>query len=188
MKRFAFVLAVLILLPAAVVAQAPANNTNPAAPDDALWNRVMELPRGQPIVVVSTYGPPLRCRFAGATDAFLFCDPPDALPDRGYRFDRASVLNVTVARRPFIKHPVVLASAVIAGVVLGLGSTQTLSDRDAATVGMISGLAVGAVGLGISEGPIYRPGFGFNFHPRGFGFPARPILHRFAPGSPIRFH
>ena len=179
MKRFVLVLAASILLPAAVVAQAPPDNPNPVPVNDALWDRVMALPRGQPIVVANTYGPPLHCQFAGATDDFLFCDPPDAPPDTGYRFERASVLDVTVQRRRLISHPFVLASAAIAGLVIGIGSTHTMNDHDAATVGLISALVVGSAGLAMSQAP--RPGFalGFAYQPRSFGFHGRPILHHF---------
>lgn len=180
MKRIVLVLAASILLSAAAFAQAPPENSNPAPPNDALWNRVMALPRGQPIMVVNTYGPPLHCEFAGATNDFLFCDPPAAPPDTGYRFERASVLDVTVQRRQVIRHPGVLISAAVAGIALGLGSTRTLNDRDAATVGLISALVAGSAGLAMSQAP--RPGLalGFAYQPRGFGFRAGPILHHFS--------
>jgi hypothetical protein len=180
MKRIVLVLASLVLLPPAVP-QAPANNPGPVPPDDHLWDRITELPRGQPIIVISTYGPPLRCRFDGATDAFLFCYPPGAPPDTGYCFDRVSVLDVTVPQRRIISHPRVLVSAAIAGIVVGLGSTRTLKDPDAATVGLIGAIVVGAAGYGMSKGSHPGLAFGFAYHPRGFGFHARLLPRRFVP-------
>ena len=183
MKRIALVLAASILMPAAVTAQAPANTSKPAPADDVLWSRVMELPRGDPIVVKNTYGPPLRCCFDGATTAFLFCHAPDAPPDtgEGYQFDRASVLDVTVPHRRIIQHPGVLASAAIAGTLLGLGSTRTLKNPDAVTVGLVTAIVVGSAGYGMSQVPNQRITWGFAYHPRGFGLRTRPVPHRFAP-------
>jgi hypothetical protein len=188
MKRIVLLLAALFLLPVAVIAQAPPDNPKALPQNDALWNRVMQLPRGQPIIVVNTYGPPLHCRFAGATDAFLFCDPPDAAPDaaEGYRFDRASILDVTIEHRRIIPHPGVLASAAVAGIVLGLGSTRTLNNPDATTVGLISALVVGSTGYMMSQVPNQGVALGFVYHPRGFGSRTRPILRHFAPRSPMR--
>lgn len=186
MKRIALVLAASSFLTAAAIAQAPATGSKPAAADDAVWSRVMELPRGQPIVVKNTYGPPLRCRFDGATDGFLFCYPPDGSPNAAeeYQFDRASVLDVRVARGRLLPHPGVLASAAVAGIVLGLGSTRTLKDPDASTVGLITAIVVGSAGYGMAQIP--RPGmaWGFAYHPRRFVFRRRPILRRFAPYIP----
>ncbi|HEV2134961.1 MAG TPA: hypothetical protein VGR47_12055 [Terracidiphilus sp.] len=185
MKRIALVLAASVLLPAATFAQAPPNNPNPRPSDDVLWNRVMELPRGQPIVVVNSYGPPLHCRFDGATDAFLFCYPPDAPPDavEDYRFDRARVLDVTATRPRVIQHPGVLASAAIAGIVFGLGSTRTLKNSDAVTVGLFAATVVGSAGYGTSRTPNQGLAFDFIYHPRRFGF-RRPGMRRFAPHIP----
>src|ERR1700692_1918581 len=47
-----------------------------AGPSDATWMRFQQIANGREVLVTNTYGPPLRCRFAGATNAFLFCDPP----------------------------------------------------------------------------------------------------------------
>ena len=65
---------------------------------DAAWRRIQQLSRGEWIRVNSTLGPPLGCRFAGATDDALFCDPADAPEGTGYRFDRAAVITVEVQR------------------------------------------------------------------------------------------
>lgn len=187
MKRIVLVLGASILLLGAAAGQAPPDHPKPVAQNGALWDRVKELPRGQLIVVKNTYGPPLHCRFDGATDAFLFCYPPDAPQDTtdGYQFERASVLDVTVPHHLSIPHPGVLASATVAGVVLGLGSTRTLSDGDSAKVGLISALVVGTFGLGMSAVPRDGVGFGFAYHPHGFGLRV-PFGRRFAPGRPIR--
>lgn len=63
MKRIALVLAASVLLLAAAAAQAPPDTPEPVPQNAALWDRVKELPRGRLIVVKSTYGPPLHCRF-----------------------------------------------------------------------------------------------------------------------------
>jgi hypothetical protein len=145
-----------------------------AAPD-AAWRRIQQLSRGEWIRVNSTLGPPLGCRFAGATDDALFCDPADAPEGTGYRFDRAAVITVEMQRPERNWHPAWMASMIAGGLVVGLVATKTNDAGDSARLGAIGALVVGGIGAPLAFLPsgdrsmvavVYRP-HAFRFHGRG---------------------
>jgi hypothetical protein len=146
-----------------------------AAPPDAPWRRIQQLSRGDWIRVNSTLGPPLGCRFAGATDDALFCDPANAPEGTGYRFDRATVITVEVQRPERNWHPAWMASMIAGGLVVGLVASQTNDAGESARLGAIGALVVGAIGAPLAFLPsgdrsmvavVYRP-HAFRFHGRG---------------------
>src|SRR5579863_7972776 len=104
--------------PQPVLIGAPPGSPQSPQQYDAFWNRVMQMPNGQMIRVSYTPGPPLRCRFAGATDAYLFCDPPGALEGTGYRFDRYSVVDVKELGEPRNWHPGLLFAMIGGGILV----------------------------------------------------------------------
>lgn len=161
----AIVLLAIVLLPAAIVAQALPDNPTPAPPPDPMWSGVEQLVNGQEIVVKPTSGPPLRCRFAGATDAYLFCDMDDAPPGaRGYRFDRAQVVSVKVSHPKVNWHPVLLATIAASGIAIGISATRSMDDRGAASAGILSALLVGAIGYPIAVMQEQNEGFGVGYN------------------------
>lgn len=167
MKPLATLLIAIVLLPAAArpqpspTAPAPQPQALPDAPSpaplpDPAWDRLKNLTNGEPIVVRNDNGPPVHCLFAGATDAYLFCNPPGNPLGVGFRFDRASVISVdfdlpasNVARfnRPHPNyHPAWIASILAGGLVVGICATQNMNDGDSARVGAIAALIVGIIG------------------------------------------
>src|SRR5260221_578167 len=85
------------------------STSNPApawadSPSEQVWALVRRIANGQEVKITNTYGPPLRCRFEGATDDYLFCDPLGSPAGAGYQFERASVLDVRVMREPHNWH------------------------------------------------------------------------------------
>jgi hypothetical protein len=168
-----------VLLPASAWTQAlpdaPApQNATPPTPPDARWTHVERISDGQPIVVRTTSGALIHCRFAGATDASLFCDPLNQLLDRpGYEFDRTSVVRVFESHPERNWHPVLLTTMAIVGTVVGIACTENMDDRGAASAGLLSAGIVGLIGYGAGQFPMQGPyggyGYGFNFRPNGFG-------------------
>jgi hypothetical protein len=184
MKTSFLLLFAMALLPAAARAQALPDSPAPAP--DPMWSRVEQLVNGQEIEVKPTAGSAVRCRFAGATDTYLFCDLDDAPPGtRGYRFDRVQVVSVKVSRPKANWHPVLLATVAASGIAMGIASTRSMDDRGAASAGIISALVVGAVGYPIAVMQDQNAGFGFayQFHPAPF---AGLRLHGFVPHTPFR--
>lgn len=153
---------VMILLPAALRAQALPDNPAPAP--DPLWSWVENLIRGQEIVVKPTAGPSVRCRFAGATDAYLFCDPENARSAAsGYRFDRAQVADVKISHPKPNWHPVPLVIAAAVGVATGLAaSSQGATDKNAAAGGILTATVVGAIGYTVALTQDQFRGFAFS--------------------------
>jgi hypothetical protein len=193
MKQFGFTLMlfVIVLSPLAAVcqrlpdepqpAQATASQTTqpaaasapekPAAPNGD-WRKIQRLAHGEPIVVNSSYGPSLQCRFAGATEDALFCDAPGSPEGTGYSFERAKVISVEASRPERNYHPVWIASIIAGGLAVGLIATKSNDAGDAARIGGIGALVVGAIGAPIAllqsqDRPmvsvVYRP-HGFRFH------------------------
>jgi hypothetical protein len=154
-----------------------------------MWDRVKEIARGAAIVVRNDNGPPLHCLFAGATDAYLFCDPPGNPPDTGFRLDRAVIVSVDLDRpTPYSArfdrpkpdyHPVYLSSIIAGGLIVGICATTSADNTTAAEEGLIGALVVAAIGAPIvflsqlqDQGSAYQPrGFArtrsplFGFHP-----------------------
>jgi hypothetical protein len=163
---FTIMLFVVALSPLAAVCQALPNLPSPRSdaapaqqtpPPDPAWARIEQLAHGEPIVVTSTIGPPVHCRFAGATDAFLFCDPAGNPAGTGYRFDRADVLQVDLDRwqpapangQDHDSHRGLLIAAGLVGI--GMGAIEARGQGGGATagvaVGLISAGFVGIVGM-----------------------------------------
>jgi hypothetical protein len=200
MKNSSLILLAISMLPAGAFAQVlppaplpaeapvPIQSTSvpasPVGPSDATWMRFQQISNGREVLVTNTYGPPLRCRFAGATDAFLFCDPPGTPEGTGYRFERASVVNVQAVRAPRNWHPGVLSAMIAGGIITGICATAQTDAGNAAKAGLIGALITGAIAspfvllpppnmnAGLSAGIAFRP-HGFTRRTRLF----LPILH-----------
>lgn len=169
------------LLPAATMPQALPDNPTPA-PSDATWNRIEHLSDGKWIVVRTPSGVKVRCRFAGATDTCLYCDPPGpSLRQAGYHFDRASVVSVTESRLETSVHSGLLVAMAIVGTAVGVAATRNTDDKGAAAAGLLTAGFVGLVGYPIVEMQSQGAGFGFPYRPGAFSFGA-PRL----PGPQIR--
>jgi len=136
--------------------------------------RVQQIANGEQVEVTSTYGPPLKCRFAGASDAYLWCDPPGSPAGTGYRFERDSVLDVTVVRPPHNWHPGLLSAMIGGGLIVGIAATSSTDAGQAAQAGLVGALVSGAIaapfvflGPPAPPGP-YPFGVGLTFRPHGF--------------------
>ncbi len=162
MKHLAALLISIALLHTAARAQTAPNN--PAPSPDPTWTWVEHLVNGQPIVVTPIAGPSVHCRFAGATDAYLFCDPDDArYAASGYRFDRAQVVSVKISHPKVNWHPALLTIAAASGIAIGAAaSSNGASDKSAAAGGLVTALMVGAVGYPIAAMQDQDRGFAFN--------------------------
>jgi len=188
-----FLLGILLLVPTAHP-QALPDAPSPAPPHDPMWDRVKDLANGAAIVVRNDNGPPVHCLFAGATDAYLFCDPPGNPPNTGFRFDRAAIVSVDLDRpspysarfdRPQPNyHPAYLACIIGGGLIVGIVSTQTADSGTAAEEGLIGALVVAAIGAPLAFLP-HPYDAGFAYQTRGFGrmhsspagFHPRPLHH-----------
>ena len=184
MKDFLWIPIAIFLFPASVWTQAlpdaPAPHTAQAtALPDARWNRIKQISDGQPIVVRTISGDLVHCRFAGATDSCLFCDPSGPLLNEpGNQFDRASVLNVREHHEERNWHPVLLTAMAIVGTAVGIARTRNMDDRGAASAGLLSAGLTGLIGYG--AGQFQTPyayggyGYGFAFRPHGMHLRQRP--------------
>lgn len=148
MKIPGLLLAALVVLAVPVPAQ---NHPDAPAPSpqlsDQQWQEVEQLPHGQPISIEVLNGFPLQCRFAGATDAFLFCDRMDGpAGEAGYRIDRVNVLRVTQVRPPHNWHPGLVIATAIAGTLVGVAETRSADAGTSARVGSLAGLIVFGIG------------------------------------------
>jgi hypothetical protein len=196
MKNSSLMLLAIAMLPAGAFAQAlppaplpaesavPAQSTsNPASatqvgPSDATWIRFRQIADGQEVLVTNTYGPRLRCRFAGATDAFLFCDPPGTPEGTGYRFERASVINVAVVRPPRNWHPGLLSAMIGGGIITGLCATAQTDAGNATKAGLIGAVVTGAIfsPFVLLPSPNLNRGVGAGIAFRPHAFTHRPHL------------
>jgi uncharacterized membrane protein YeaQ/YmgE (transglycosylase-associated protein family) len=137
-------------------AQALPNNPAPAQAHDPIWSRIQNLKPGTPIVVSDTSGPPVRCLFTRATEAYLDCNPSGNPPDTGFRFNRIDVISVELdrpgqnalqgKRATHNYHPGWIASMVVGGTLMGVGFAQQISAGRAAEGGAISAVIIGAIG------------------------------------------
>jgi hypothetical protein len=157
-------------------------SAQPTQAPDSAWFRIQRFANGQPIVVYSTYGPPMHCRFAGATTDYLFCDPPNSPAGTGYRFERASVVNVTVSHEPRNWHPAWLSSMIAGGLVVGLIATRSTDAGTAAEAGLVGAGVVGLIGAPLAFLPHPQAAFvGPGYPQYGVGipvnFPIRSRLH-----------
>jgi hypothetical protein len=182
MKQIFVFLIAVALLPAAVGAQSLPDAPSPASPEkqtpelspptNPAWLRVQQMVNGQEVVVITTYGPPVRCRFAGATDAYLFCDPDGNPPGTDYRFDRVNVLNVRVAHLAPSGHPgIVLAVATVVGTVIGVAVARKSDAEGGAVVGALGFGLIGCATACFNNSPYNQFG-----GPR-FAFPPPGVAH-----------
>jgi hypothetical protein len=182
MKSFVWIPIAFVLLPVGLCAQAlpdapvpaPPNPqaSVPPAPYDARWNRIEQISDGQLIVVRTTHGDKVRCRFAGATNNCLFCDPPGMQSSQpGLRFDRASIVSVREAEPKSDRHPVLLTVAAVLGIAVGVAAAQGDDDRTAALAGFLTAGLVGGLGYQMIQMQRQFDGFsvGFAFQPHAFG-------------------
>jgi hypothetical protein len=196
MKNSSLLIVAIALLPAGAFAQAlppaplPAESPTPTqstpvpaspmrvGPSEATWNRVQQIANGQEVLVTNTYGPPLRCRFAGATDAFLFCDPPGTPEGTGYRFERASVINVVAVRPPRNWHPGVLSAMIAGGIITGVCATVQTDAGHAVGAGFVGALITGVIAspFVLVPPPNMNAGLGAGIAFRPHGFSSRPHL------------
>jgi len=187
MKRLAILL-LAISFAFSAAGQALPDNPAPAPLPDPAWSRLQSLVNGQPIVVDNTNSPPVHCLFAGATDAFLFCNPPGNPAGVGFRFDHADVLGVdldllrptaTQASRPERNyHPAWISSMIAGGIIVGLIDSKNTDAGTAAEDGIIGAGIVGLIGAPLAFLP----------HPQYV--PTRPAYPQYGIGlrlkSPIR--
>ncbi|MGP8250404.1 MAG: hypothetical protein ACLQHF_00105 [Terracidiphilus sp.] len=175
MKHLLFTLIALSCLCGTLTAQTLPDAPTPAPPNPAGWNLVKNLTNGEPIVVRDDNGPPVHCLFAGASDLYLFCNPPGNPPGVGFRFDRTSIVSVDLDLPPqknaqFDRpqtnyHPAWIASILAGGLVTGIIATRSTNNGNAAKAGLIGALVVGAIGAPLAflphaqdDGFAYRSG------------------------------
>jgi hypothetical protein len=192
MKHYISFLIAIVLVPIVAHPQALPDAPSPAQPSDPMWNRVKELANGAAIVVRNDNGPPVHCLFAGATDAYLFCNPSTNPPGVGFRFDRAAIVSVDLDRpapysarfdRPQPNyHPAYLACIIGGGLIVGIVATKTADSATAADEGLIGALVVAAIGAPLAFLPHWQEaGFGDlprdpgRMHSPLFGFHPRPL-------------
>ncbi len=174
----------VVISPLAACAQSLPEDPAPAPTADPMWARVQNLKPGTPIVVSDTYGPPVRCLFAAATEAYLDCSPAGNPPATGFRFHRVDVTSVELdhpaqfaqqnKRKEHNYHPAWFASMIAGGCLVGFAATHTTDAGHAAEAGAISALAVGAIGAPLAFLP--RDRFMSSTQPQfsiGIPFPAR---------------
>jgi hypothetical protein len=154
MRNFLLISIALVLLPAVLWSQALPDAPVPA--HDPAWDRLKSLNNGEAIVVRNDDGSLVHCLFAGATDAYLFCDPQGNPPGVGFRFDRTRVVSVerdqpapraARFRAPDLsQHPAWIASILAGGLIVGISATGTADAEDAARAGAIGALVVAIIG------------------------------------------
>jgi len=162
---------VIVLSPLAAVCQAPGDvplpqNPAPAADSagtqtepgtlkeanpqisDHEWRKIQNIQYGERVIVASTYGPPLHCRFASATGTALYCDAAGSPDGTGYRFERATLMYVELESLPPPPnhHPVWLSCMIAGGILVGLAATQNMDDGRAVGAGVVGAAIVGAIG------------------------------------------
>lgn len=174
--------------PPASVPPAQSLPDNPAPAATTLWNRVKELPHGEKIKIRYASGHSARCRFAGATDAFLYCDPNDA-PSGADTFpiDRRNIANVSADHTERNARLILAAFMATGGVWAGVQSTKSVDDGAAVFGGFLGaglGWLVGYPAACISGYcpahlfPEPQPAYGFNV---AVPFPSRHIVSRLLP-------
>ena len=180
MKQLAILLLIIGFVSCASGQVLP-DNPAPAPMPDPAWGRLQILVKGQPIIVSNTNGPPVHCLFAGATDAYLFCNPLGNPQGVGFRFDHADVLGVDLdlPRQTQIQtsrpernyHPAWLSSMIAGGMIVGLIASQNTTAGKATEDGFIAAGIVGIIGAPVAFLPHYENAYGTPAYPHhGFGF------------------
>jgi hypothetical protein len=160
---------------------------NPA-PASSLWNRVEELPHGEKVKIRYASGHSARCRFAGATDTLLFCDPNDA-PSGADTFpiDRRNIVNVSADHTERNARLILAAFMVTGGIWAGVQSTKSVDDGTAvfggflgAGLGWLVGYPAACISgycpsLHLAEP---QPAYGFNI---AVPFPSRQFARKLLP-------
>ena len=120
---------------------------NPPMPDRE-WRKIQSIVHGEAVIVASTYGPPLRCLFASATDDALFCNAASGPDGVGYRLERATVIYIELEtpRVPPNHHPVWLSCMITGGILTGLAATHVTDAGYAAGLGAAGAVIVAAIG------------------------------------------
>jgi hypothetical protein len=173
---FTLMLFVVVLSPLAAVCQSastPTASTQAAStqapaltPPDKEWRKIQKLPQGTFLVVGNTYGPPLACRMAAATDDALFCDAPESPGGAGWQFDRQTVISVEATVLKKNHHPVWIGATIASGLLFGISAAAHHEDAGAAVgAGVTAAAITGAVGapLAMAESDrdwvtvVYRP-------------------------------
>lgn len=133
-------------LPSAPDAAAQAANPQPLA--DGEWRRIQDLARGQWILVSTNFRQPVRCRFDGATEFYLFCTVSRNPDDSGFRFERLTVTSVELTRAPREQsdlHPGWISAIMAGGIVVGFAATAATDAGHATEAGLIGALCTAAV-------------------------------------------
>ena len=97
------------------------DSPEPATTGASDWNRVRDLANSDEITVARAGGRPVPCRFAGATNDYLFCDA--LFSNRAYRFDRAEVECVRRDDKRRNLH-ILVGTFAAAGFVWGVAAPQ----------------------------------------------------------------
>jgi hypothetical protein len=135
------------VLPAGLPLPALPDNPDPAAQRTLpMWDRIEHLPRGQKIKISYGSGPWNRCRFGGATDVYLFCEPDDDSDQaRTRQVDRAAIRDFKFDHDERNGRLIFTGITVGTGLWLGIYSAQK-SHADPEAAGVLGGL-IGA-GMG----------------------------------------
>ena len=123
------------------------DNPEPVNAGAGDWSRVRDLVNSDEITVARAGGRPVLCRFAGATNDYLFCD--SLFGDRSYRFDRAEAEGVRRNDKRRNLH-ILIGAFAAGGLVLGVagppsssnGTPRALSGLAGAGLGALAGCAV----------------------------------------------
>lgn len=128
---------------------------NPAPPpttESPMWDRIAHLPRGEKIKISYGKGPWEHCRFAGATDAYLFCEPGED-SDRlvAYQINRAGIADFKIDHDVRNGRLAFAAFVVTGGIVMGFQTLHATHDEGAAVFGgALGGLLGGVPGVAAS--------------------------------------
>jgi hypothetical protein len=198
MKQIAFLL-IAIGIPAVALAQAspqnpqstpPARSQSPLSDNPApsarspIWDRIERLPRGEKIKISCGKGPWEHCRFAGATDASVFCEPVED-SDRAvaYQINRASIADFKIDHDVRNGRLAFAAFVLSGGIVIGFQTLHATHDESAAVFGGTLGALLGGVpGVAASciagecvalNPPPPEPAYGFSYN-----LPLHRLRHR----------
>jgi hypothetical protein len=145
MRAFLLIPIAIALLPVAALAQTLPENPDPAQPASSQWNRVRDLANGDEIEVRAFRAGTVHCRFAGATDDFLFCDRSYGwFTGQDYRMERSELLDVRISHETRNRRLLIGAAAVAGGVFFGV-SQQNPSDTGTRVFAGLAGAGISAL-------------------------------------------